>query len=584
MITTEMKSGQNAPRGISSNFAVRFSLFIVSFSLLASPFAGAARAQTPAASPQVWDFSGAKPDPKNLAFASPYAAPGGVATSVAIEQKAGALRFTNRAGGSFGVKLNVAPYDATQFPTLDFSFARSPDTKINLFFKVNGAYYGVIFSGPARVRPGSFLLGTIPNVGAKGRVILPLRDWLRRFQPKAEKLQVEEILAGNWDNEGYLVAGIGGNGPGATWSLTRFAIAPVKEAPPQLGTAFFEGNRLIWPLESGVLDTNKAVLSLNGADTAFDSPFLRLETTLDAKNIASQRVIWETGDAGTSLNDGQKLALKLAGASQDLTFKLGAHAAPAPLPRLKWENAPPLDLDFESGSGAALKGVEAGSAALEIDAQNPASGRNSLRFTNPRTASTFDAGFRPAALDAAQFPALTFAYRHDSRLRLDFRLRWDGKDYFVRFTDRDGNKIKLGEIADVPDGKWHYAAMPLLDWMKRARPDATTFLIDDLRVSDDAWLGNARGVAWNLDDLRAAPLVAGSLKATATLADVSGVKSVSFIIDQNPQAEVDSSPESGPNLEIPLGSRAAGLYFLHLRAQNGAGTWSEAAHFPFVVK
>ncbi len=528
----------------------------------------------------MWDFSAARPDPKNQNFAVPYAAPGGVEARVSVEQVKGALRFTNQAGGSFGLKLNVPAFDATQFPALEMSYTRSPDTKINFFFKVNGDYYGVIFSGPPRVRPDGFLLGTIPNVGAGGHIVLPLRDWLRRFQPRAEKLQVEEILVGNWDNQGYLLAGIGGNGPGATWSLTKFALLPAKNAAPQLQTAFFEGNKLVWPLQSGVLDTKTSVLSVDDRKFGFDSPFLHLETTLAPNNTATERVVLEAGDAGIVLSDAQKLQLALAGASQTLTWKLGTHVTPAPLPRLEWEGAAPLSLDFETDAGA----VEPSNALLLLDANLPASGAKSLQFNNPRTASTFDARFKIGSFDAAQFPILSFAYRNDSRLRLDFRLRWDSKEYFVRFTDRDGAQTKLGEIEAIPDGKWHYATLPLLDWMKRARPDATSFTIENLGVADDGWKGNPIGLTWNLDDLRAAPALSGALKAKVTLRDVAGARAVSYQIDQSPQSEVDSAPEGGPALDISLAGRAAGLYYLHLRAQNAAGTWSETANFPFVVK
>lgn len=556
--------------------------FLASIALFASVSSAQTAAPT-APTAQIWDFSTSKPDPKLAGFAEAYTAPGGVATSVSVAPIKGALRFTNRAGGSFGVKINVPAFDANQFPTLDFSYTRSSDTKVNFFFRVNGAYYGVIFSGPARVRPGTFLLGTIPNVGAQGRVSLPLRDWLRRFQPRADKLQVEEILVGNWDNEGYLVAGIGGNGPGATWSLTRLALLPATGAPPQLETPRFEGNRIVWPLQSGNLDTRTAVLSVAGRDYGFDSPHVLLETTLAP--TPAQRVVFEAGNAGLAFSDGQRVELKLAGATQTLLYKRpesGSGAAPAtePLPRLEWDGAAPLSLDFETDAG----GVEARSAVLQLDARGAASGQNSLRFFNPRTASPFDASFKIAAFDAAQFPILTFAYRNDSRLRVDFRLRWEGKEYFVRFTDRDGTRAKLGEIENIPDGKWHHGVIPLLDWMKRARPDATNFTLETLGVSDDGWMGNPNGISWDLDDLRAAPAISGSLKARATLRDISGVNSVSYSIDQSPTAEVNTSPEGGPLLDLPLAGRAPGLYFLHLRAQNGAGIWSEAAHFPFVVK
>lgn len=570
MVQNEMS--QNAARALSSKCAVRFSLLIFGLWFF-SAFASAQNAQ-------VWDFGAATDAAKNRDFAVAYAAPGGVAARVSIEAKNDALRFTNRAGGSFGLKLNVAPFDANRFPTLDFTYTRSPDTRINFFLRVNGSYYGVIFCGPPRVRPGSFLLGTVPKVGAAGRVVLPLRDWLRRFEPLAEKLQVEEILVGNWDNEGYLLAGIGGNGPGATWSLTKFAILPASDAPPLFQTPSFDGNRLSWPLSSGDLNTPTAILEVDGRKFGFDSPFLRLQTDLGGDNSISRRVILEAGDAGLTFQNGQKIDVRLAGAQNRLTWEMASHRAAPPLPRLEWENPPPLGLDFETDT----RGLEAASAVLQLDGQHFASGQSSLQLFNPRTASAFDAGFRPAAIDAARFPFLTFAYRNDSRLRLDFRLRWEDKEYFIRFTDRDGAKIKLGEIANTPDEEWHHAVIPLLDWMKIARPDATSFLIDDLRLSDDAWLGNARGVRWNLDDFHAAPLLTDALKARVTLRDVSGVKAVSYSFDRNPHSDVDSSPDTSARLDIPLTGSEAGLYFLHLRVQNGAGNWSKVAHFPFALR
>ncbi len=559
---------------------MRFPLFL----LLISPLLGrAAQAQTP----KTWNFSDPASDANSLV--SPYAAPGGVASSVSIERKAGALRFTNHAGGSFGLKFNLTPFDAAQSPTLAFNYTRSSSAKINFFFKVNGSYYGVIFSGPNRVRPGSFLLGTIPNVGERGRVVIPLRDWLRRFQPKADKLMVEEMLAGNWDNEGYLLAGIGGNGPGATWSLGSFALQDAPPpAPPRFGTPVFEGNRVVWPLQSGILDTTKATLRVNGSQFGFDSRFLRLETTLDAKNATSQRVVFDAGDAGLVFKENQKLDLSLGEAKSNLNFSLGSHASGVPLPRLKWNGLDVSDAllnsDFENPGAAQDFAQEGSNIVLKLDDSAPFSGQNSLQFFNPITASPFNAAFKVTQIDAAQFPVLTFAYRNDDRLREDFRLSWEGKNYFIRFTDRDGAQTKLGEIQDIPDGNWHRAQIPLLDWMKKARPDATNFKVDYFGISDDAWMGNARGVKWNLDDFRAAPRVSGAIRADVLLRDIAGVKSVSYEINQNETGDIDRKPEGGSHLDISLAGRAAGLYWLHLRAQNGAGVWSETAHFPFVVR
>lgn len=541
--------------------------------------------------PRVWDFS----DAKAPAFASPYAAPGGVAARVDIQNQNGALQFVNRAGGSFGVKLAITPFDAQQYPTLSFDYTRSSDTKINLFFKVNGGFYGVIFSGPPRVRIGSYLLGTLPNVGNKGHVVIPLRDWLSRFQPKAQKLQVEEVLAGNWDNDGYLLAGIGGNGPGATWSLDNFTLSPPEATvatAPRAGTPFIQGNDIIWPLEvEGGLDTRSAALKLNENSFDFASPLLRYETAFDAKNQVSRRIVLKAGDAGLTFKDGQSLNLALTAAqdmgghaltntSATLPFHSSANQGGPTLPQLKFENAAAPSCDFESDRD----GWQGINAVVDLDAVKPFSGVNSLRFYNPRTASPFDAKLAVNALDIAQFPVITFAYRADDRLRVDFRLTWDDKPYSIRFFDHDGAQPRLGTLDNLAaDGKWHQAQIPLLEWMKKARPDATSFKISYFGVSDDAWMGNARGVTWWLDDFRFAPRVADAIHAQVSLRDISGVGDVSWQLDQQSDTVPDRTPEGGPKLDIPLTGRAPGLWWLHVRAQNGAGGWSDTAHFSVVV-
>ncbi len=525
--------------------------------------------------PIIYDFN----DPKAAPIAVPYAAPGGVTAKVDVEIHNGALQLTNRAGGSFGVKWNIPPFDAEEFSVLSFDYTRSDDAKINLFFKVNGAFYGVAFSGPPRVRPGSFLLGAVPNVGNRGRAVIPLRDWLRRFQPRAEKLQVEEILAGNWDNEGYLLAGIGGNGPGATWSIDNLTLAPEPQSAPRFAAPRFEGNSVVWPLESGsTLDTRRAVLEVGGAKFDFASPFLRFETVFQ-NETPQRRVVLEAGDANLQPKDGQNLELSLGAARATLPFQLASHSAPVPLPRLKWEGGSAPDADFETDLG----GWNPASAVLTRETQNPASGNHSLQFHNPRTASLFD-GSLSGTIDIAKFPTLTFRYRADDRLRADFRLTWDKKPYSIRFFDRDNPRSRLGTIAGAnADGKWHLAQIPLLEWMKKARPDATDFTVENFGVADDGWLGNAQGVKWHLDDFRFAPKVAGSLRAQVVLRDISGVGAVSYALNQNPETVPAATPNATAQLEIPLEGRAAGLYWLHVRAQNGAGKWSEAAHFPVIV-
>jgi len=165
---------------------------------------------------------------------SAYVVPGGVPSGAQISLvKSGdgsAVQMRNGYAGSFSVDFKVAPFDAQKLGDLYFDYKLQPDVKVNIFFRLNGVYHCAVFSGPPRVRPGGVLLGNINGTKADGltgawrRAHIPLRDWLRTLYPTAESFPIDEIVCGNWDNSGYLVAGFGGNGAGATWQMDNFAI------------------------------------------------------------------------------------------------------------------------------------------------------------------------------------------------------------------------------------------------------------------------------------------------------------------------------------------------------------------------
>ena len=113
------------------------------------------------------------------------------------------------------------------------------------------------------------------------------------------------------------------------------------------------------------------------------------------------------------------------------------------------------------------------------------------------------------------------------------------------------------------------------------RPEATTFEISSLRFSDAGWLGNAKGVEWWLDDWRPAPRITGDLNAKVSAPDVSGLSGVSWVLDTNPETIPLAKSMSEADLKIPREGKS-GLWWLHVRARNGAAQWSQTAHFPVV--
>ena len=549
------------------------------FLLLAAP----AFAQTPATpptqtAPRVVDFS--KPD--DLKLLTAYAAPGGVASGAEVTLQNGALNIVNRAPGSFGVQLNVTPLDVDQVTDLTFDFKASPDAKINWFFRANGNYYGVHFLGPTGVRPGATLLGDAHiSAGKDGwqRAHIPLRGWLRSALPDAKTVTIDEILIGNWDNSGYLMAGIGGNGPGANWQMDDLQLEHRDESP-QLGPARWEGQKFVLPMRDlSNFNFGNLKLEIEGVTTIDNAQnFLVPDVGLVADVGANNEV---------ALKDGQTAHWKLTRAGApvaegEMTLKYADLAAP-PLPTLQLQGAPVAAWnDMEFGSVAPWQSDDK-SADVEADLSTAATGARSLRLTNKITASPFRAGLGTTVLDAAQFPALTFAYRTDDRVRTDLTFNWGGKPYSIRFLDRDNPNARVATIGDVKaDSQWHIATVDLLASLQKAQPDAPDFKLSNIQFSDAGWTGNARGVQLWIDDWRPAPRVEDMLKAKVANRDLSGLSGVSYVLDQKSDTTPDEATRSGAELEIPLAGKN-GLWWLHVRARDGAGKWSEAAHFPFYI-
>lgn len=539
-------------------------------------FAVPAFAQTPATAPRVINFS--KSDDAKIATS--YAAPGGVASGAVVRLQNGALDITNRAPGSFGVQLNVTPLDVDQITDLTFDFKASPDAKINWFFRANDNYYGVHFTGPSGVRPGAVSLGSAEiSEGKNGwkRAHIPLRAWLRAQLPDAKTVVVDEILIGNWDNENYLMAGIGGNGAGANWQMDDLQLEKRTETA-QFGPARWENQSFVLPAQ-------------NLASFDFSDLNLQIDGVAEVKNagrffVPNLGLSVGVGAIGNvALKDGQGANWKLARADETIaqgkvTFHYADLAAP-PLPTLQMDGAPVSAWnDMEFGDFAPWQSSDK-SATIESDDSTAATGNRSLRLTNKVTASAFRAGLGQTSLDAAQFPILTFAYRTDDRVRVDLTFNWDSKPYSIRFLDRDNPNPRVATIAGIKaDNQWHTARVDLLAALQKARPDATDFTISSVQFSDAGWTGNARGVQLWLDDWRPAPRVENEIKGLVIGRDLSGLAGVSYVFDQKTDTAPDAATRSGADVQIPLESKS-GLWWLHVRSRNGAGKWSQTAHFPF---
>ncbi len=540
----------------------------------------AARAQTPAFAP---DFS--KPDA--AAFVAPYSQNGGVASPVRVEKVGNALKMTATAGGSLGVRLNVPPFDLDQLTRLSFDYTTSPDARVNLFFRVNGRYFAVLFTGPKKVRAGTTVVYDASSARPAGHIEIPLRDAIRAQMPDDANLRLDEILVGNWENEGYLLAGIGGNGPGASWTISNFKVER-PDVKATFGAARFEGDELVVPAQNLDsfkwrpirFDSESVKARFSGYNPARGFVFDMTQTP-DNKSLISPP---------HPLRDGEVLKYQLTAdaakgepqanlSEGSVTFRVAGLPVPSP-PQLRLAgvvNATPF-VDFE-GPDVPFGMNRTPNTVFERDSSNPYSGGWSARLTNPRLASAFDLPAEDQPIDVAQSPVLTFAYRCDDRLRLDFNLMWQNQWYSIHFTDSDNPNPRLGDFNAVRDGQWHLAQIDVLAAMKRVKPDATEFKINNVLWNDTGWPGNVKGLKWWLDDLKWSPKVTGVAEGTVALRDVTGTSAISYSLDQLPTTPADEKAEGGPKMSLDVSGKT-GLWWIHVRAQNGAVKWSETAHYP----
>lgn len=70
--------------------------------------------------------------------------------------------------------------------------------------------------------------------------------------------------------------------------------------------------------------------------------------------------------------------------------------------------------------------------------------------------------------------------------------------------------------------------------------------------------------------------------ATIAATDVSGITGYSYTLDQSADTIPDTSSE-GVTTTLNFSDLADGVWYLHVRAGNGAGLWSNASHFPLQV-
>ncbi|MFQ6098576.1 MAG: hypothetical protein ACE5O2_12690, partial [Armatimonadota bacterium] len=332
------------------------------------------------------------------------------------------------------------------------------------------------------------------------------------------------------------------------------------------------------------------VLAVNGDEYTIESPGLRYDAV-------TEELTFDPRAARVSFEDKQRVEVQLVSAEDYL-----GHAV---APMQKWafvmdydnDKRPPdppavratqdylCDNTFEADEGEWANYGSVNGAIVSRDATTKAAGEYSLKLYNRSNGGLFGAYVRKTSFDAGKYRIVSFDYKVNDRLRVDFGIYVNGDWKDIVFTDNDNNLGTIGEVPDLQrDNQWHHAEFNLYDMLRRDDPRAPGYTVRHFVVGDWGTTGNTQRAAWWIDNFRIMPVVSGvdGLRFTWDSADVTGIAGASWVLDTNP----DTVPPERVNArdpEVVAPVDDSGVKYLHVRTQDGAGNWSEPTHYRVLV-
>ncbi len=176
---------------------------------------------------------------------------------------------------------------------------------------------------------------------------------------------------------------------------------------------------------------------------------------------------------------------------------------------------------------------------------------------------------------------ITFDYNFDPGLHIDMVVICGGRSYAISMTDAPSGAI--GRIRGiVADGKWHRASVdiyPLLRrHIRRGSLPVTAILFVDRNKAD-----NSVGATARFDNFIIGRIGTEQIKVAWRATDATGIKGYSYVVDKSASTTPDTTIDTTSRV-ISIGQLSAGRWFVHVRAQDGAGNWGPPAHYAILHK
>ncbi len=333
------------------------------------------------------------------------------------------------------------------------------------------------------------------------------------------------------------------------------------------------------------IDPGSVVLAVGGKDYSVSNSGLTYRSD-------GGRLVWnceQTSPEPTVFPDGQQV---------DVALKQAADYAGNPvasLPSWSWvmdysqDRTPPAiaDIDcsthrsllaqtFESGlDGWSNRGGREG-AAVARDTTTAASGEASIKLTQQQANGHMQALVTSRAFPADRFPVIAFDYRFDPGVKLDLMVHMNGQWWAIAMTDADSDSI--GRIPGMrADGRWHHASINIAPLLKR-RQRRGPINVEAVIIGDRNSRDNPQGATANFDNFVIGTV--GTVKPVFrwTATDTTGIVGYSYVLDQEPATEPPTQ-SLGPTAAKAFENVTTGLWFMHVRAVDGAGNWGPTTHY-----
>jgi len=341
------------------------------------------------------------------------------------------------------------------------------------------------------------------------------------------------------------------------------------------------------------LDLEAARLTLNGSPCPLASPHARLDAE-------KRELTWDWVRAGPRtvepIPNGQRMTVRLSGVRD---------FAGNPSPPVEWEwridhsrdtngPAPPALTcwtqhtvqydDFSEGPGEWKAYTGDGDDRTIVDTVvDPDSGSACLRVTKKAWTRRFGAyGYR-GTLSPKRYDFVAFDYKIPEGVAVDLLVYVNSKWHAVSLTGEPSAPV-LGEVDGIrADNRWHHVLIDLPGMIAKAIPEGEgkDHRVRYLLLGNAQLNGNPIGASFRIDNF--AILKAGSPlpEVHCGACDPTGIRGFACVMDRNAwSAPKPDKPVKSARLALPAIDQA-GLWYLHVRAQDGAGNWGRTRNYPY---